>query len=76
MKEVLSMFAGHSIKLSCKDFLILLFGGTVKKTWSALRIGLWKMPDTDCPCEACRKIFGPLKSGKQNDPKTRRECLF
>jgi len=58
MKEVDSAFYNHSAQLSFWDFLKLLFGGVVGKKFSALKIGLWRMPDNSCPCESCRKILG------------------
>lgn len=57
MKETNSAFAGHSIKINLFEWIGLLFGRAIKRKWSAIRIGLWKMPDNGCPCEDCSKIF-------------------
>jgi len=58
MKVFSSAFYNDSIKLSLWDFFRLLIGKTVTKKWSAIKIGLWRVPDNNCPCEHCKTRFG------------------
>lgn len=61
MKYMTTAFCNDSLKLSFWDIIKLLCGRELSRPYSNLRVGLWKQPETDCPCEHCRRILGPLK---------------
>lgn len=53
-----SIMAGNSYRMSFLDWVGLLFGRPFIPKWSNVKVGLWTLPDNDCPCEGCKKRFG------------------
>lgn len=55
MRVLKSAFYNDSIQISFKELFSLLMGKEIKN--SGVIIGLWRMPDNECPCDNCRKAI-------------------